>query len=68
MHNPDELLNEKQAAVVINRQPATLTHWRWKGYGPKYLKVGAGVFYRRSALDEYLKACERDPAAAAEAA
>lgn len=42
----------------------TLAWWRHVGKGPRYLKSGRAVRYRRSWLDTYLAAGERDPEAA----
>ena len=61
----DPLLREAEAAVHLGTPPATLQWWRHKGRGPKYLKVGRRIFYRRSHLDAFLATAEIEPQAAA---
>jgi helix-turn-helix protein len=55
----DECLDERVAARVLNTAPATLQKWRWEGKGPRFLKVGRLVRYRRSELERYLASVER---------
>lgn len=37
----------------------TLQRWRFVGIGPKFLKLGRMVRYRRSDLDAYIDGCTR---------
>src|SRR5262245_41221509 len=37
-----------------NPSPRTLERWRTQGSGPSYVKVGRKVFYRDSAVDQWL--------------
>lgn len=60
----DHLFEPDKAASYIRTPTATLQWWRHMGRGPKYLKVGRRVFYRKSALDEFLAAGEVMPGAA----
>jgi hypothetical protein len=40
----------------------TLRRWRAQGIGPDYVLMGGRFpYYRKSALDRYLGACERSP-------
>jgi hypothetical protein len=39
----------------------TLRRWRAQGIGPDYVLMGRFPYYRKSALDRYLSACERSP-------
>ena len=51
------LLNEQEAAERLNLSPKTLTRWRWKGVGPRWIKVGARtVRYREEDLQAFLEA------------
>jgi hypothetical protein len=62
----DPLYEPVDAAEYLGGVPlATLSWWRHKNIGPKYLKIGRLVRYRRSHLDEYLAAAERTPSQAA---
>jgi hypothetical protein len=37
------LLNETQAADLLNIKVPTLRRWRWAGKGPTFLKIGGAV-------------------------
>lgn len=53
--NPDELLTEKQAAAILQVQHTTLSAWRYRGDGPRFVKVSArAVRYRRGELADWL--------------
>lgn len=52
--NPNELLLPATAAVILKLSPKTLEQWRWRGLGPKFLKCGRFVRYRRSDIDDWL--------------
>lgn len=58
----DQLLTPKEVADMLKVTTDTLESWRAKRLGPAFIKLGEGkrspVRYRRSALDEYLKASE----------
>lgn len=55
--NPADLLDENEAATTLNVAVQTLRNWRWKGEGPRYVKVGARlVRYRRSDLAAFVEA------------
>ena len=58
--NSDPLLDNTQAAAYLNLPPKSLNNWRSRGEGPKYLKIGARVMYRQSALDEFISECEKE--------
>lgn len=60
----DPILPAEESAAYLHTPPATLQWWRHKGYGPRYMKVGRRVFYRKSWLDEFLTAAEVKPEAA----
>lgn len=61
--NIDPLLDEEESAAELQLKPRTLTVWRSTGKGPRYLKIGRRVFYRRSWLHRFMAECEVDPAA-----
>lgn len=50
----DELLNPKETAGRLGMAVQTLAAWRAKGFGPRYVKVGARVRYSRTAIEEWL--------------
>jgi len=49
--------------------PRTLEQWRWRGVGPRYLKLGGRVVYRLDDVEAYeaenLHACTNGPLAKA---
>ncbi|WP_375208268.1 helix-turn-helix transcriptional regulator [Hyphococcus sp.] len=55
----DEAVTAADAAQVTGVPPATLATWRSRGGGPKFLKLGRVVRYRRRALYEWMAARER---------
>jgi hypothetical protein len=62
MIDPEELITSADAAALLRVKPATLPQWRYLGRGPRYLKVGARAFYRRSDIAAWLAEQMRDPA------
>jgi Helix-turn-helix domain len=62
MVDDDPLLDKDEAAHVCHVLPETMTAWRCAGRGPRYVKIGRRVFYRESALRDWLRVQERDPA------
>lgn len=61
--NPDPLLSEVQAAAYRGLSPKTLRNERALGKGPRYIRQGGHIAYRRSDLERYLEACAVDPSA-----
>jgi len=60
----DPLLSSDETAAELHLAPASLATWRCHGRGPRFVKVGRAVFYRRSAIKAWLKSQERDPQSA----
>jgi excisionase family DNA binding protein len=61
----DPLLTTIQAAEYLGVQPQTLAVWRsQKRYGIPYIRVGAYIRYRQSALDQWLASRTVAPACA----
>lgn len=40
-----QALTQRQLAARWQISPRTLEQWRWRGIGPRYLKIGARVVY-----------------------
>ena len=58
----EQKLNEFEAAEYIfgkGGSERTLQGWRSRGFGPKFLKAGRRVVYRRSDIDAWLLSRER---------
>jgi predicted DNA-binding transcriptional regulator AlpA len=58
MHD-DEFLNTPAAGKLIKLSASTITKLRLTGGGPRYLKLGRRVVYRRASLLDWMAACER---------
>ncbi|TXI59963.1 helix-turn-helix transcriptional regulator [Mycolicibacter arupensis] len=58
MTQVDRRLTTPEAAEWLGMKRRTLEHWRGKGKGPRYLKVGAKVQYRISDLEMFLREVE----------
>ncbi|WIH05522.1 helix-turn-helix domain-containing protein [Xanthomonas translucens pv. graminis] len=57
---PSELaanrLKGPEAASYLGLSNSTLEKMRHEGRGPRYVRLGGRVFYRRADLDQYLEA------------
>lgn len=53
------LLNEKQAAALMNVSVSFLQKLRIRGGGPKFLKISKSIRYRKSDIETYLSESER---------
>ncbi|SEP49946.1 Helix-turn-helix domain-containing protein [Rhodospirillales bacterium URHD0017] len=54
----DQLLTSDQAAAILGLQVNTLEIWRFRGQGPRFLKLGtrkqSPVRYKRSDVESWL--------------
>lgn len=57
----DPLLTEREAAPQLSRSEAALRDWRYRGGGPKYVKLGGKIRYRQSDIDAYIAANTHTP-------
>lgn len=66
----DRLLSSAELAEsrILPVQKPTLDTWRYRGEGPPYVKIGARVFYRESAVLAWIRAREVNPSFATSAA
>lgn len=63
--NPTDLLDEREVADALSVALNTLRNWRWKGEGPRFVKLGKRtVRYRRADLEAFVAAGTRGEAAA----
>lgn len=61
--HPDALITERDAAMVLCVSDRTLQQWRWRGIGPRYLKLcGGAVRYTRADLLDFIASsrCQSD--------
>lgn len=52
---PSPNLKTEEAAKYLNVQPATLEQHRWRGTGPRFVKIGRSVRYRMADLEAFLE-------------
>lgn len=57
-------LNQNELAERWNVSPRSLERWRWRGEGPKFLKLGGRVVYRLHDVEIYEAEQLRDSTAA----
>jgi len=55
----NKLLDEKQAAAFLNVSVKSLQAWRYRGGGPKYVKLGRSVRYTMADLEAFVVASKR---------
>lgn len=55
------LINEKAAAAMLGLSIRTLQTWRWRGCGPRFLKVGRLVKYSITDIESFIESsyCEK---------
>jgi predicted DNA-binding transcriptional regulator AlpA len=54
-----ELVSTKELARELSVHPNTLNKWRIQGLGPRFIKLGLAVRYRRSDIEKWLRAHTR---------
>ncbi|MGY2703280.1 helix-turn-helix transcriptional regulator [Nocardioides sp. HB32] len=60
----DPLLTIDDVAAWLGKSRASLYKWAQRGYGPRPIKIGSELRYRRSTVDTWLDAqTENDEAA-----
>lgn len=59
-----EIDDEAGTAAYIGKPQRTLGQWRYIGKGPKYVKIGNAVRYRKADVDAWLEGQTVDPSAA----
>lgn len=52
------LLTTQEVSDLTGIPVATLTTWRSRKQGPRYVKFPKGVFYRPDTLRKYFESCE----------
>ena len=57
-----DMLTTGEAARYLGLAPATLNKWRVYRTGPRFLKLGRAVRYRRADLDAYVASHTQLPA------
>ncbi len=50
----ERLMDQEEVAEVLKVSTKTLEYWRWKGIGPKYIKVGRLARYLESDVQDFI--------------
>jgi predicted DNA-binding transcriptional regulator AlpA len=58
----NRLLNNEEAAEILNISANTLNVLRSKGQGPRYIKVSGSIRYYENDIEEYIRNNSIDPA------
>jgi excisionase family DNA binding protein len=56
-HSLQELMTPEEVAALTGLSPETLAHWRSRGRGIPYLKIGRVVRYAPTDVQAYLEGC-----------
>jgi hypothetical protein len=59
---PPGFVTEAELARRIGAHKRTLEAWRLRAYCPVYVKIGFSIFYKESAIADWLSSMEIDPA------
>jgi predicted DNA-binding transcriptional regulator AlpA len=51
------LLNEHEVAAYLNLSVASVRRWRLFRKGPKFVKIGSAVRYKRGEVETWLNSC-----------
>ena len=62
--NPDTYYRTDDAALAIIATRGTLSQWRYRGAGPRYVRLGGRVLYLGADLNAYLDSLVIEPTAA----
>ncbi len=55
MHKDSDLMVTERAAEYLDVSKGTLPVWRCRGTGPKYVRIGRCIKYRKADLDAYIE-------------
>jgi len=62
------LITPNALALRWNLKPNTLSHWRWNGRGPHYIKIGRTVLYRLQDIEKFEeRGCRQNTSQSAQA-
>ncbi len=54
--DPDQLMRQEQAALILGVTPRCLENWRWRGGGPRWVQISTRcIRYRRSDLIQFVE-------------
>ncbi len=56
--SPERLLAPTEVSELLGIPTRTLTDWRYRGEGPRYLRIGRHVRYRPAEIESWLERAE----------
>lgn len=59
-----EFYSPAEAAAALHVHPHTLKRWRARSYGPKPVRVGMRLYYRKADIESWLGSLGQAPAKA----
>lgn len=63
MPDRHELMTTEEFAEYVRRPVATIYQWNSRGQGPRFIKRGRSILYRRADIDAWLNASYVNPRA-----
>ncbi|GAA2448470.1 helix-turn-helix domain-containing protein [Streptomyces macrosporus] len=57
----ERLLTSDEVAEILGVDRRTVPQWRYRGYGPDWVKIGTHVRYRPQDVEAYIAAHVRKP-------
>lgn len=61
MTSQQQLISEKEAASFLNISTKTLQSWRYRGYGPAYVKFSRKIAYAMGDLAAFVESQKITP-------
>jgi excisionase family DNA binding protein len=61
----DQVWDDERTGEYLTVPVGTLANWRYQGKGPRFVKIGRHVRYRRSDVEAWLEANVRESTATA---
>jgi predicted DNA-binding transcriptional regulator AlpA len=55
--DPTEMMNEHEVAAFLKMSVASVRRWRLFHTGPKFVKIGSAVRYRREDVESWVDSC-----------
>ena len=52
-----ELLDEKEAALILHKSVSWMQRQRWMGTGPAFIRIGRNCRYQREMIEKYISGC-----------
>lgn len=53
----ESLLTERELAQFLRKSIEAVRKGRWRGTGPRHLRIAGSIRYRRSDVEKYLERC-----------